>query len=457
MASTLMRPEPPPEPRWNTLQKLKAGRIVLIALDALLLIAAIEAVRVHRDAMKTVGKDSAPSIIAAQHIKSALADMDANAANELLGPPGGMREAVKAYESRREEAAKALIAAAENITYGELERAPIRTIQVEMGTYERLVQRSRDLHERGDAQTVTAYRDSAKLMDQTLLPAADALDQANKNVLERTYKEQSGKSSSATALEVMAGLVLIGTLVGVQFFLARKTRRTLNPFLLAGTLVALGFLQYSMHATSEERQQLKIAKADAFDSIHALWRARAVSYWANSDESRYLLDQEHADEHERDFIRKAELLADSPADPVLIHVAEAARSGIHMSSFSGYLADELNNITFAGEREIAVLTLSRFAEYLAVDKQIRQLERTGQHKEAITLCLGHQQGQSNWAFDRFDKALGGTLEINQKAFEEAVGNGLTALEGLEIKLAVAAAVIAVLVFLGLASRIREYE
>src|SRR5215831_13547473 len=121
MASTLMRPAPAPEARWNTLQKLKASRAVLIAVDALLLIAGIPAARVHRDAMKTVGKDSAPSIIAAQHIKSALADMDASAVNELLRPPGTAPEAVRAYESRREEAVKTLTTAAENIAYGDSE------------------------------------------------------------------------------------------------------------------------------------------------------------------------------------------------------------------------------------------------------------------------------------------------------------------------------------------------
>jgi len=135
-----------PVQQWNTLQILQGSRAALIALDVLLLIAAIAGARVHRDAMKTVGKDSAPSIIAAQHIKSALADLDADAANELLGAPGAMSDAVKAYEARRVEAAEALIAAAENITYGESERTPIQSLQVGMGTYERLIQRARDLH-----------------------------------------------------------------------------------------------------------------------------------------------------------------------------------------------------------------------------------------------------------------------------------------------------------------------
>jgi hypothetical protein len=85
------------------------------------------------------------------------------------------------------------------------------------------------------------------------------------------------------------------------------------------------------------------------------------------------------------------------------------------------------------------------------------LERGGKHAEAVTLCIGTETGQSNWAFDRFDKALGATLDINQSAFDIAVAKGLSVLDWLEIKASVTAVLIAVLMFLGLAGRIREYE
>jgi hypothetical protein len=457
MTTTMTIPAAAPAQRWNTLQILKATLAALVVLDALLLIAAVAGARVHRDAIKAVGKDSVPSIIAAQHIKSALADMDANAANELLGAPGAMPDAVKAYESRRVEAARALIAAAENITYGESERAPIQSLQVGMGTYERLVQRARDLHERGDAKFVDAYRDAAKLMDETLLPAADALDKANNEMLKRAYQGQSGKSSAARTLLGLTGLLLLGALAAVQIFLTRRTRRMFNPLLVAATLLVAGALQYAESSMATEQSQLKVAKEDAFTSIHALWRARSVSYWANSDESRYLLDQAHAAEHERNFLTKSAALAKVPPGMKLEDIGVAEARGIHAQGFAGYLADELNNITFAGEREAAVDTLLRFEEYLGLDRQIRQLERGGKHREAVELCIGTQKGESNWAFDRFDKALGATLEINQGAFDAAVGKGFSVLDGLEIKVSVLAAVIAILMFLGLAGRIREYE
>jgi hypothetical protein len=457
MAITLTKPATAPRSRWNTLQILKASRATLIVLQALMLIAAITGIRVHRDAMKTVGKDSAPSIVAAQHIETSLADMDANAANELLGAPGKMPEAVNAYEKDREDAARALIGAAENITYGDSERIPIQSVQVGMGSYERAVQRARDFHERGDAAAVNAYRDAARLMDHTLLPSAEALDKANNEVLERAYKDQASKSSAVQALLVLSGLALLGALAAVQIFLLQRTRRTLNPYLAAATLLMVGSFEYAASAMTTERQQLKVAKEDAFASIHALWRTRAISYSANSDESRYLLDQPHAAEHERNFFIKSGLVAKLPPGMNLQDVAMAQTSSIKVEGFSGYLADELGNITFAGERDAAIDTVQAFEKYLSVDKQIRRLEATGQHAAAVELCIGNKQGQSNWAFGRFDTALGATLDINQKAFDAAVEKGLGALDGMEIRLFIVAAAIAVLMFLGLGVRIKEYE
>jgi hypothetical protein len=442
---------------WNTLRILKLSRAVFLALDLLLLIAIAVGARIHRGAMQTVGKDSAPSIIAAQHIKSALADMDANAANELLGPPGTMREAVATYESRRVEASRALIAAAENITYGDSERNPILALQVSLGSYERLIQKARDAHAAGDSGgAVAAYREAAAIMDGTLLPATDALDQANHQVLEQTYASQSSRSFAARAFVLIAGALALLALAGVQLLLSERMHRTLNPALLCATLFTLVLTVYAWQAMERERYQLRVAKEDAFTSIHALWRARAVAYQANGDESRYLLDSAHAKEHEDAFFAKSALLATLPSDRSWEQAQAALQRGAHVNGFTGYLADELNNITFDGEREAAVRSFATWEVYLGVDAKIRQLQHQGKTREAIELCLGSAQGQSNWAFDLFDRALLATLDINQKAFETSVDKGLSAVAALEVKALAAAIAIALLCFVGIAPRIREY-
>jgi hypothetical protein len=442
---------------WNTLQILKASRAFLLALTALLLLAVVEGTQVHRDAMQVVGKNTAPSIIAAQHIKAALADMDANAADELLTPAGTSSNASAVFDRRRIEASEALIDAARNITY-DAEKAPIETLQVSTGTYERLVQQARDLQDEGQPDAaVRFYRASAILMDGTLLPAADDLDRANNKVLESTYKSEEGHSLAWRLLALACGLLALGALVWAQMFLSRRMKRTLNPLLAVATLATLWLVMHAFAAMGTEEQQLKVADQDAFASVHALWRARAEGYSANAEGSRSLLDPLHAGEYQAAYLAKADELARIPQSTPVAEVLAAAQRGAPTPGFTGYLADELNNITFSGERDAAARTLAAWESYTSIDADIRRLETSGQHQKAVELCIGDSPGQSDWAFNQFDQALLATLDINQRAFDAAVDQGFSALKSLEIEAVVIAAVVAVLIFLGFKGRIREYE
>ncbi|HMD61472.1 MAG TPA: hypothetical protein VKG78_08580, partial [Opitutaceae bacterium] len=283
-----------------------AANCVLALLFAL---AVGAGVRGHRQGMQTIGKDSAPSIIAAQRIRSSLADMHANVANGLIGKPGEHQEAARLYEVRRLEVTDGLLAAAGNITYGDAERIPIKTLIQELGHYEELVAQARILHERGDPGFLPNHREADRVMHTTLLPAADGLDNANRAALDLGYATQRASSWRAMAWVALTGTALIGALVATQVFLYRRMRRVLNPPLVAATALSAGFLVCTFAAYGTETHLLKVAKQDAFESIHALWHARAFAYEANGDESRWLLDRSQAAVYETSFFDKTARLA----------------------------------------------------------------------------------------------------------------------------------------------------
>jgi len=165
-----------------------------------------------------------------------------------------------------------------------------------------------------------------------------------------------------------------------------------------------------------------------------------------------------ATKHEQTFVTKVAKLADIPnAETFKRVVSSLTSSGETKAGFNGLFADELNNITFKGEREAAIATLVAFGTYFEIDRQIRQLEQSGNHDAAIALCIGSNQGQSNWAFDRFDSALDKTLEINQQAFDRAVSQGFKDLEGFEITAPIILSAIALLTLFGLLPRTKEYS
>lgn len=444
-------------PKWTTPRLLKTGLWVTWGASVLVLITSIGGVQSQRQALKTIGKDAAPSVITALRLKDALAGMDANAANELLFKPGTGTEAIKGYEERLDKFTERIVAVAENITYGDAERKPILAIQRSAADYIAKLQQARDFHAAGKtAETIAAYRSAAELLDQKLLPAADALEKANFDALQQSYRDQSDAIARQLFLLIILGSLLIGSLVVLQLLLHQRMRRMLNPLLLLATLLAVGGLGDTTLRLLTAAHQLDNAKSDAFTSLRTVRQARALAYGANADESRYLLDPANATRYEQAFFDKINQIARIPAGTTFQSVIRELEQKRSVPGFTGFLADELNNITYKGEREAAIANLSALGTYLEIDQQIRQLVKNGNYQAALTLCTGKNQGQSDWAFEVFKKVNNDVFDINFKEFNLAVDRGTRELENFEIKMPIILGAIALLTFFGLQPRLKEY-
>jgi len=130
-------------------------------------------------------------VVTAQKLSVSLADFDANNLNLLICAPDSpeYRDAQTTVASRRHEIAQYLVAAAENITFGDHERLPIRTIAEQLGGYEaQMAQCATYLALGKTAEAEQAAAAASRLMHQTILPAADELDKANDSVLRQSYE-----------------------------------------------------------------------------------------------------------------------------------------------------------------------------------------------------------------------------------------------------------------------------
>ncbi|MGO8671171.1 MAG: hypothetical protein ACLQVD_07405 [Capsulimonadaceae bacterium] len=452
---------------WHTPHRLRFA-LALTCAATLLFFLAVEAVTAQMHyAMKTIGHDSAPSIVMAEKIKAGLADMDADVANELIAPPGQYQDALNAYDADRKQVTDNLVSAAENITYGDAERVPIRNIEEGLGVFEADVAQSRVFHKRGgDPEVLPSYHQATLEMHKVLLPAADALDKANDDMLTKVYADQKAVCGTIVGFFWTAGVLLLAALAALQIFLVRRMRRLVNPLLALATLLAIGFIVFSAASFQEESIHLKVAKEDCFDSIYALWHARAIAYDANAAESRWLLDPSYGSSSAAEFFANIAKLAsfgpseslNSLADQAAqVHVNANAWANQVPADFKGFLADEMRNITFSGEKEDAINTMRALGTYVAIDTQIRQLENSGKHDDAIALCCGTLPGQSDWAFSQFDTALGSLIDVNQQQFDLAVSRGDSQLLPFAWLTPVACIAIAGLALLGVLPRIREYE
>ncbi|MEC3918268.1 hypothetical protein [Nocardia sp. CDC160] len=484
MTTLLNRPGAPTEPARSLPGRLRAAVpsrsdtptwISYLAILAVVL-AAITAVVMTGDARSTrhgidvIGHHTAPTVTSTEDLYFALADMDAQVANVLLAGDDSTlatvrKNALATYEQRRVQADTDLQQAMTIATNDDASQQ-IRTLLDKFGQYQALAAETFQLSDldRGaagqpSARTLAAYR-SATGMVPDLLSRAQKLADTNSGVLSQAYRDAEDTTVTGRAWIAVLGLLLLAVLIGLQVLLRVAVRRRVNPALAVTTLLAAGLLVGGYVAEGSAAHQLTVAKHDAFDSLLALRQARAIGYDANADESRYLLDPEHATDYQQSYFKKSQRLVGVQARGVDDYSAALdqalAAHGTDMKqaiSADSFLGTELRNITFGGEGAAAQQSVTAYQAYQHDDHTLRGLAGTD-----LRAAIALDTGASNDHFAAYDKALVATIDINQHAFDAAIADGEDALSGWTDWLPYGAAVLfAVLILVGVRPRLAEYR
>jgi hypothetical protein len=353
------------------------------------------------------------------------------------------------YRSDMNKAQDQLITASQNITYGNEERVPILTMERKLGEYEYTMGQ---IQGQAGASAVDSLTSANTIFQQYIRPASVALDTANYKHLDQKYEAHRSAIGWAFASVWLFMLLLIAFLGGVQLSLFRRTHRIVNRGFAVATVVALFLMVYSLAALNAAEAQLVAAKHNSFDSINALWTARAVSYDMNADESLYLLHYGNTGalaQDEADYTRYAHQM--TSVDPQqAVNYAQSGRP------FGGHLGVEMSNITYPGERVAALDAVKAWAVYTRIDGQMRQLLAQGQYQQTLTIDLGTQPGKSDWAFAQFDNAMGRVIGINQRYFYQQVDDAFGILRPFPYVLFAALAAIVLACVFGMKPRLDEY-
>ena len=393
--------------------------------------------------VKTVGHDSVPSIVAAEKVRAGLADMEANAANSFFSQ--GAQEAKNQYNLDIHTLSKNLVTAAKNITYGAEEEDPIDIIAENTGIYEGIVAESRAL---GYPKGLKTLDEANALMDSVLIKSASDLDAVNYNHLNIDFK--SSENEEAVVL-VILGVILLGALGFLQFYFLKNMHRIVNIPLAIASVLVIFFLIWASYSIRVTQEKLREVKQDAFDSVHALYKAKSIAYEANACESLYLLDIANHEKYQKKFNELSGQLAQS-TDFELIKGSPKPPKEAN----SPLLEAQIQNITFPGEEELTRSMMKSYAEYMSIDEKIRQYELANQHQDAVLLCTGNALGQSNHAFDQFNSDIDNVIELNMKYFNEGVATA----EGHLAPLSTVGFIVSFLVILlsiwGIYSRWKEY-
>ncbi|MFI6682399.1 hypothetical protein [Streptomyces sp. NPDC050485] len=442
-----------------------AGLVVLIAVAAGGLSTTWDTIQ-HR---------AAPRTIAATQLDLALNDMDAQAANILLSSgdsgtgKGRLDESYSKASGFYADAQQTISRSLRTLgAASEGDRATEDTVVAltdDFAHYQELVGRAleNDGHVGGKEAARADYRRATELLAQRLLPQARQLVDANSAVYEGEYEAARSDLSVQLVTEAVLGVLLLVVLVVLQVRIARSFRRVFNPALLAATLCAVVAVVCGSRLLTVSEEQLKIARHDSFDSVVALSRSKAIGYDANADESRFLLDAARRDAYEESFFNKSQELYGLDGvslgtyDAKLAETWSAYQRDHGDKQFTGEYRRELDNITFAGEREAAEQTVDAYAVYQKDDRTFRRLVAEGKVQEATVFCIGWASDTSNAHFGVWMKALDQVTAINAAHHEAAITAGRDAVDTQASTAAGALLLAAGLLVVGLRPRLAEFR
>jgi hypothetical protein len=425
----------------------------------------------------SIGNTDAPLVEQSTGLYFSVNDMDAQVANVLLDGysanaalNGDRAQDQSIYASDRANAEQELQQITVTSGTDPAAQKQVATVLSGLSQYEALAaeailtnQNGTDPPGRPSAATLNYYQQATDLMTGTVLPAADKLTQANAESLNSSYNQNHSAAQDGLVFVLLLGVVLIAVLVVVQIFLTKRYRRLINWGLALATVLAFGLTGAGAVQLSAQANQLYVAKVEAFNSIQALSMARAVTYDANADESRYLVDPGRAGQYQDDFLTLSQQLVNVgnvgifQYDAALAADVSAYQADNADVRFGGDLGTEFRNITFPGERAAAVKALLAYQVYERDDRTLRAMAKTNLDS-AIRYDVGTSPGQSDWAFNNWDTALTSVITINQSAFTTSIQNGRRNGSGWNGPIPVLAVVgIAALAIAGTRRRLAEYR
>ncbi len=402
------------------------------------------------DTVSLAGDNAAPSIVAADHIQALIASADANALNAVVTKSSPNSYAWSQYRKDIRAAYEELTTASQYANQDFQQIGPIQTMGSSLSQYDNLMGQ---LQVQTGANLASNPTAGHAILLQTTLPARLTLVQTDYAHLNQQYTGHRDSIGPLMALVWIAFLLLLGILVGAQFFLFRRTHRIINTGYAVATVVTLACMIFSLTAFTVGESQLATAKEQSFESINTLWSVRATAFIMNADESLYLLNAKNPQAlaaAENDFTHYQQQIIDIDPQQAL----DDAAKGV---SFGGYLGEKLSHITYPGEETAVRSAIQRFASYVAIDKQVRQLLAAGDVQQAQSLVLGFNPGQAALSFTQFDSAIWNAIDINQFQFDQQIDEAASRLAPIPYVLAIALIVIIVATVVGMKPRLDEYR
>jgi hypothetical protein len=422
-------PTEPAHSRWwfaaTTPGRILTIGLILAILGGLSAFATSTTINQRQQALTTVLKHTEPLAFAAGRLYTTLSVADAAAATAFIAQ-AEPRTVRQRYEQAITDAAVAVTRASSGLTDEPLVQL-LGRINAELSVYTGLIEIARTNNRAGNPVGSSYLSEASALMQSTILPDAQQL-----------YRETSARvddeTTASTQIPAPVILVVLATAIFGAFahrWLARRTKRRINPGLVAGALAILVMVVWVGTALAISTAGSRSAKNTAAESLKTITDMSINAQQARADETLSLIRRGDEEVRKQSFYERIDAMH-KQLDEYL-----ARPDAVDKNDLKG--ADQL------------------LTQWRRADDRINSYISVGNYRAATQVALGTGENDSTPAFDKLDRALSKAMEQSRNQLRDDILNARRGLAGATVGGVVLSLGAAVAVALGLWPRLSEYR
>jgi len=424
---------PDDETRRSTPTVLRALRVVTALVLAVAGLVGVLAANTRSSATEEIATRIEALNADATTVYRSLADADATVTSGFLA--SGLEPAVDNRDRYDADiaATAASLARADNQATDEATAERIANIGTQLPVYTGLIEQARANNRQGLPVGASYLRRASELMQTSMLPTAEALQQRQAQRLDETYQRAGSVPVGAltVALLALAGLLL------TQVWLAFQFRRVLTLGTVVATVALLLGLLWWTVAGMVSGGYLDRSQTHSEAISEGLGPSQVAALQARATESLALVARDGGSS-EQDFDDRMQVLArDDGAGGAL------GASGQKVSDPQG--------------RAGVQAAVAEVIAYREAHDRVRTADSEGDYADAVRLAVSADPGSAATAFGRLDAALAATVRHERASFNAEIARARDWRTGLVPGTGLLALVAIVGALVGLGQRLEEYR
>jgi hypothetical protein len=422
-------PAEPAHPRWwfisTTPGRILTIGIVLAALGGISAFATSTTINHRQQVLTTVLNHTEPLSFAAGRLYTTLSVADAAAATAFIAEaePQPVRQR---YEQAITDASVAVTRASSGLTDEPLVQL-LGRINAELAVYTGLIEIARTNNREGNPVGSSYLSEASGLMQSTILPDAARLYKA-------TSERVDAETTASTQIPAPVIMVVGATVIFGAFshrWLARRTRRRINPGLVVGALAILVMVVWVGTALTISTTASRSAKDTAAESLKTVTNVAITAQQARADETLSLIRRGDEEKRKQSFYQRIDSMH--------------RQLDQYMSR-----SDAVDKQDLEGADQLLL-------RWRQANDRITSYISVGNYRAATQVALGSSEEDSTPAFDKLDGELVKAMDQGRITLRNDVINARSGLSGAQVGGVVLSLGAAIAVALGLWPRLKEYR